>query len=452
MKVFDLIKNKFHNSEERSQETVKNIALSFSMRVANIIAQILVVRLTVNYLNSERYGIWLTLSSIIGWITIFDLGLGHGFRNRFAEAKAYNQPQLARQYVSTTYCVVGIIVLTLLAIILFLNHFLFDWSAILKIDNSYREELTFVFAIVMFFTCINMIANIFVTLLTADQKIGYASVMQASGLYLSLAAIYIISRTTEGSLSNLALYYSGIPCILLVIVSVVMFFCTHYKEYRPSLSHVKLSLTKNIMSLGIMFFIIQISMLAVFQIINIVISRELGPDNVTQFNISNKYFNIVYMTAIIVISPLWSAFTDAFTQKDYAWMKSTYRKLMSFTGASFFIFLLLLLFSSYAYRLWLDNAVDIPFSVSAAMALLAFMQTYCAANSYIINGIGKVRIQTIVYALFAISAWFCLTYSCSFGLCGVILYTAIVYFVIGLFEHIQIVKILSKKAKGIWMK
>ena len=72
--------------------------------------------MTINYLNPTRYGIWLTVSSIIGWIAFFDLGLANGFRNKFAEAKAQGRLELAREYLSTTYFAIGAIVCFLLLV------------------------------------------------------------------------------------------------------------------------------------------------------------------------------------------------------------------------------------------------------------------------------------------------------------------------------------------------
>lgn len=445
------INNKYKTTGTRSKETLNNIALSLVTRAANIIAHLLVVPLTIDYLNPERYGIWLTLSSVIAWVSFLDLGLSNGFRNRFAEAKAKENFELARIYVSTTYCVVSIIIAIALIIILIANMFL-DWSELLHVDISYKEELTFVFAVVIIFTCLNMVVNIFSTLLAADQKVGIASIIQAVGQYLSLFVIYILSKYSDGSLSLLALYYSGVPCLVMLLVSIYMFYFSRYRQYRPSIKMVEFSLTKKIMNLGIQFFIIQLCMIAIFQVINIVISRELGPECVTQYNIANKYFNVIYMTVVIVITPLWSAFTDAYTKEDFAWMKSIYNKLLKCLPVVALFYFILLLISKPLYHLWIGESVIIGFDVSSAMMIQVFAQTYCAMNIYIINGIGKVRIQTFAYVIISLFFWWALTMVSSFGLVGVIILTSVIYFFIGFLGHLQLYKILNKTAKGIWLK
>lgn len=56
-------------------------------------------------------------------------------------------------------------------------------------------------------------------------------------------------------------------------------------------------------------------MLFIFQVINIIIVRVCGPENVTAYNIAYKYFNILNMAMMIIVTPFWSACADAYTKK-----------------------------------------------------------------------------------------------------------------------------------------
>jgi O-antigen/teichoic acid export membrane protein len=82
----------------------------------SILASFLLVPLTINYLDTENYGIWLTLSSFIAWFSFFDIGLGNGLRNKFAEAKAKGDMTLARGYVSSAYFTIGVVSIGLIVI------------------------------------------------------------------------------------------------------------------------------------------------------------------------------------------------------------------------------------------------------------------------------------------------------------------------------------------------
>ena len=83
-----VLKQKLLNltKDKRSYEIQKNIVLSFLFKGISIIVSLVIVPLTLNYLNPTEYGVWLTLSSIMTWINLFDIGLGNGLRNKLTEA------------------------------------------------------------------------------------------------------------------------------------------------------------------------------------------------------------------------------------------------------------------------------------------------------------------------------------------------------------------------------
>ncbi len=436
----------------RSAQATKHIVISLVAKGIGILCSLLVVPMTIEYVNPSQYGIWMAVSSIVGWIAFFDLGLANGFRNKFAEARARQDDQLAREYVSTTYFTLGIIACILLPAIMIANHFL-DWSSILKVDSGLKEELRLVFAILSAFFCINLVANTFSVLLTANQQPGYASLINCLGQVLSLIAIFILTRTTTGSLLNLSLYFAGIPCIVLLVCSIIAFQSTAYRTFSPRFRLVKVSLIRGILGKGIQFFIICLSMILIFQVSNIVLSREIGPLSVTQYNIANKYFNILYMVMIIIITPFWSAFTDAYTKKDTQWMRQTISRMERVWLVSVGVALLMLAGASLFYKVWIKDSVTIPFILSAAMAVFVLTHSLGDLYMYMINGIGTIRVQLITYVLFALFAWPCLVWSCRMlGVYGVVLFPSLVYIVQAVLGKIQLTKLMSGRAAGIWLK
>ena len=231
---FQYIKDKvsayFTKGNERSVAVKKNIAVSLVLKCISILVSLQVVPLTIGYVNPTKYGIWLTLSSIIAWLSYFDLGFAHGFRNRFAEAKAKGDMKLAKEYVSTTYAVLFLLFSVILLITLVVNNYL-DWSRILNIDPVYKDELSLVFGLLACFFCLNIVASVFTTMLTADQKPALASLISTSGQVLAFACVYVLTKTTKGSLSALAVSFSAIPfafrwCgVLLVWVDSFLLLC-----------------------------------------------------------------------------------------------------------------------------------------------------------------------------------------------------------------------------------
>lgn len=444
--------SRFTNGSERSKKAFKNIVISLIAKCVSVITPLLIVPLTISYVNPTQYGIWLTLSSMIAWISVFDLGLGHGFRNRFAESVAKGDDKLARQYVSTTYFIISCIVLFLFICMMILNSFI-DWTSVLKVESSYREELQKVVGIVCAFFCLNMVVRLFSTLLTANQEPGAAALITGLGEICSLVAIFVLTKVSSGSLFNLALYYSGVPCLVLLIVSLIAFNFSKYKKYAPSTSFINLSLIKNVLSIGIQFFFIQLCMIAIFQIINIVLSREIGPIAVTQYNVTHKYYGMLHTTLLIIIAPFWSAFTDAYTKGDYSWMKSTLTKLERSWCVAFIIGVVMIFVSPFFFKIWLKDSVSVPLSLSIAMMVFLLSQSLGGVYMMLINGIGTIRIQLIVYIVFALVSWPLLVFSCRLlGLYGVLIIPTIVYICQAVLGKIQLDKLLNRKATGLWSK
>src|SRR3954465_9271495 len=107
------LSNKFNSiflkGTERTLLLKNNIAISFILKVCTIAIGLLLVPITINYINPVQYGVWLTLSSIITWFNLFDLGLGNGLKNKLAETNALGETTESRVYISTTYAIISLI-------------------------------------------------------------------------------------------------------------------------------------------------------------------------------------------------------------------------------------------------------------------------------------------------------------------------------------------------------
>ena len=148
IKSISLITNLLTKGHERSVKAKKNILASFLIRGGSIAISLVLVPLTINYVNPSKYGIWLTLSSIVAWFSFFDIGLTQGLRNRFAEAKAKAEDHISQVYVSTTYAILGIVFTSVWIIYLIINPFL-NWSSIINVEESMGRELS-ILALIVF--------------------------------------------------------------------------------------------------------------------------------------------------------------------------------------------------------------------------------------------------------------------------------------------------------------
>ena len=180
----------FNKGHQRSIEAKKNIAATFLIKGASIIINLALVPLTIHYVNPTQYGIWLTLSSIVAWFSFFDIGFGHGLRNRFAEAKATGNFEKARIYVSTTYAVLTLIFAGVWVLFFAVNFFV-DWSKILNAPPELATELSTLALIVFSFFCLQIVLKTINTVIIADQKPAKASLFDMLGQLIAFC--YVIA-------------------------------------------------------------------------------------------------------------------------------------------------------------------------------------------------------------------------------------------------------------------
>jgi Na+-driven multidrug efflux pump len=74
------------------------------------------VPLTVGYLGAERYGVWLTISSLLIWVALTDFGLaGNALVNVLSEALGNDDREAARHYVASAFWALVTIALAFMA-------------------------------------------------------------------------------------------------------------------------------------------------------------------------------------------------------------------------------------------------------------------------------------------------------------------------------------------------
>lgn len=449
--MYSKIVKVLNKGHQRSIKAKKNILASFAIKGGSIAISLVLVPLTLNYVDDTRYGIWLTLSSIVSWFVFFDIGFGHGLRNKFAESIAKGEYTLARSYISTTYAILSIIMGLMLGLFLVVNNFL-DWSKILNSPASMVGELSTVALVVFVFFCLQFVLKLITTVLTANQEPAKASFFNFIGSLFSLLVIFILTKTTEGSLIYLATALSFTPVFILTISS-IWFYNTSYKRFAPSLRLVQFDLIRGLLNLGIKFFVIQIGILVLFSTQNIIITQLFGPSEVTPYNIAHKLFTVVTMGFGIIVTPLWSAFTDAYVKKELEWIKKTLLNLVKIWILTSLGAIIILFLSPYLYYFWVGERVTIQFSLSIAMAANVIAYSFQTIYVFFLNGIGKIQLQLyLIIACASINIPLTIYLGKMFGLIGITATSTFIFLITGLVYKIQTNKIIKGTAKGIWFQ
>ena len=384
---------KYYNSgSKRTIKVKKNILISLASNFVGLIVGLLYVPLLIDYLGVEEYGIWLTIGSILTWFTFFDLGLGFGLRNKFAEAIASNDIQIAKEYLSTSYAVLLMVSAGIFLALLFINPFL-NWSELLNAPIELEEKLSYLAIIIFFFFSLRFVFNLIGQVLSATLMPSINNMFGPIGNVLSLTIIYILTLTsTEGSILKVGSILSAIPVFVLFIASVVLY-RTRYSDYKPSIKFVRFKHLNQLFGLGGKFFIIQISGIVIYQSTYMLISHVSTPEDVVVYGVALKYFAITTMLFKMSLQPLWSATTEAFHLKDFIWIKNSMQNLQKIGLIFTVVIIIALLISNFVYNLWLKDRVNIPFMVSFLVAVKSIIYVLFAPYVSFLNGVSKIQLN-----------------------------------------------------------
>ena len=449
--AIEVIKNILIGGSERTAIVKKNIIGSLAIKVVSIATSLLLVPMTLGYVSAEIYGVWLTISSILHWLTYMDVGFAHGLKNRLNECLARKDFEKGKSLVSTTYAIMFAIFVPLSTILIVVSPWI-DWCRILNVDSSNQEVILKTMQVLFVFIALKMIVNVFVTIVAAYQKTALSSLFAVIGQVCSLCIIGMMTLFVEPSLLNLAFAYSLMP-IVIVFVASIIYFKTSMKEVAPSIKSINTAYIKDLWGLGIKFFIIQLQMIVLYQATNILISHIAGPESVTQYNISYKLLNVVVMVYTIILNPLWPAFTDAYTKEDYVWMRNIYSKMQKLFAVLCGMVALIVLLSPFLIKLWVGDKVTIPFILTLSIAVYTLIHCWVSLQAIMINGTGKITLQSYIILIgLVLHIPLSLFLGQYIGILGVVASMSVINLIYASVFTTQIRKILNQTAIGIWNK
>ena len=446
----DTALNLLQRGHPRSVKIKQHILASFFIKGTSIIIGFLLVPITLHYVDKQQYGIWLTLSSVIAWFALFDVGLGHGLRNKLSEALARNDLHEARSLVSSTYAIITSIASVLLILFLIVNPFI-NWSTILNVPSGSIENLSLVALVTFSFFCTTFVLQLLHPVFLAHQSPSHVGLLNLISNFISLIIIIALTKLTTGSLLYLALAVGLSPVVVLSLASLYLYH-TRYRSISPSIRHIDTRYFYQLSSLGFKFFLIGITGLIIFSTDNLIIVQLFGPDEVPAYQVAFKYFGLITSVFTIIGVPFWSAYTEAQVNNDLNWILKTNKKLQKLWLALLVVALVMLAVSSWFYSIWVPE-IEVAFTLSLMMCLYVLALAWGNIFVMYINGVGKVKLQiitSIAGAIINIPLSYLLAKSLHLGTAGIILASTICIGFGPILAPIQFRKLTRRSATGIW--
>lgn len=453
MRLIQSIHSFVAGGDDRTARMKRNSLSMLCVKGLSVLISLAYVPMMLSAVDRADYGVLLTLTSIVQWVAMLDIGLGNGLRNSLVGMIAQNEYPKARKCIGSCYASLAIYVSALIMVFLAVAPHL-SWQNILNAPQVSEHELLGLARVVFVAFCFQFVANLITPVLYACQQPAYTSYISLASQAVNFCVVFVMVKFF-GETSILRI--GSVTCIippLMILLSSVILYRTRLKDLAPSFREIDFRSVSGILSVGVKFFILQIITIVLFQANSIIIAQVAGPDAVVEYNIAYKYIGVITIAFTIIVTPVWSASTDAFIRGDVEWIRNTVSYLRKVWLAVMAAGLLMVLLSKTVYHVWLgEEYIDIPYLTTALiMSFVAFDMLYRIFGT-IINGTGKLFAQMVITSFLAILyVPLAVLLGRSMGLQGVLVANTIVFAGNYVWSRIQLGKLLDGTASSFWNK
>lgn len=393
---------KFRNLNSNNKIVIKNIIAAFIIKGGGMVISLLTMPAYIKYFGDQTaLGVWFTLLSLLTWILSFDLGIGNGLRNKLVGSIAKNDRKEMKQYISSaTFSMFGIILLAMIVVGIIIPTV--NWNSVFNVETAIYSKN--VLMTTMFITFIGVLMQFFFKIITsviyALQKSSInnfifliTSVLQL--LYISFAPSMDVSK----AIISLSIVNVLCVCVPMIVAALILFF-TILKDCKPNIKFCTKLHSKAVLGMGGLFFACQVFALLIFATNELLISNLFSPENVVVYQAYYKIFLLVSTVFSLALTPIWSIITKAQEEKNYMWLKKTFKIMeLSLILVMLFEFLLIFMFDFIA-KIWLGSGtINSSMLYSISFAIFGFLFVYVSTLNTVLNGLGAMKVQTIVYII-----------------------------------------------------
>ncbi len=377
---------------DRASSVLKGVLSAAGSKILLSAITIVTLPIAVRYLGAERYGVWVTATTVASWIAMLDLGIAATLTNSISTAFATDDKHLAARQ-TTNALAITLAVLGVLGIFAAFAWANLDWVRLLNVSPQVSPwEVKTTVAIALGLVLLAPACTLGGKVLSGYQQTHLYNLVTTGGALASVAGL-IGGVLLHFRMPMLFLCTSGAltACGVAALIWVMFFF----KPWlRPQLSYLNLAEMRCLIQDGAPLFLIQIASIVVFGTDNLVVSHYLGADQVTPYSVTLRLVTYAQFLPMFLFPPLWPAYAEADARGDYRWIRRTF--ILTIFGSLISMLSLLavfVLFGKTIIRLWAGSAAVPSESLLIAMSIWTLISALTGVQSCLLSAVGRARLQ-----------------------------------------------------------
>jgi O-antigen/teichoic acid export membrane protein len=391
-------------TEGRSSERFRRASLSAATSAAAkgiaLVTTAVSVPLTLGYLGSERFGVWMTLSALVALLGFTDLGLGNSLLNNVAHAAGRDDRTRIRVNVSS-----GIVMLLAVAVgfgVLFAaayDHV--PWARLFNVGSAAAlDEAGPAAAVLVACFLVAMPVGTFQQVRLGLQQ-GYVNaIFVGVGNIMGLVLVVVAIQMRLG-LPWLVLAMAGAPLLAAVANGIALMARSPW--LRPTLHDLNFDVARSLLQVGLFFLVLQLAVAVAFTSNSIIIAAMIGPSAVADYAVVSKLFLIPTLLVGFALGPLWPAYREALSRGDVQWVRRTFdRSIRLSLSVAGLVSAALVAIGLPLIAVWVGTtSVQPSFGLVLAIGIWTILSAVGNAVAMLLNGAQVMRFQVVIAVLMA---------------------------------------------------
>lgn len=409
----------------RSKNAINGFLADFFGQILGQTLAFISIPFILNNLPTVSYGYWLTIGSIMTWISISDLGIGIALSRILIRIKALIEDEINYNKEKTKLISTSLIIFLICAFVFFASSaliypFTLKWF---KIDFENLTEYKYCYFIASLAGALSLPLSIFSGILESQQKLvlnrNINSLINIVNTILSVFLIMFFKNIISLSIALLS--------SVLIRALISIYYTNNQKKYFNLCCYNK-QYARELFSFGGYFQLAKIANIVALNTDMIFITLYLGAGIVPSYNFTSKLSQIFSVVIVSKVpSAIFAGMSQIIDENNETRIKQIFNSLTALLARiGIFSAILIFFFNENFVNLWVGKNYFLGYSFNLLLVYVVLFETMIRGTSSLILSYGNIRNWSIVSLFEAIiNIILSIILINQFGITGVLLATII---------------------------
>lgn len=370
----------------RTRRATLGVLTNHASAVVMAVAGFVLVPIVLSYVGREDYGLWATIGQLLGYLALFDLGVGSAVVRRAAQLRESDDRDVVNRMVSTAVAMYSVLGGAFLASGIAIAVVLPRWSVITAERSSVAVVI---FALMISYTAVSFPLRVATSTLIGYQRMATVNLLNLAGSILTILIAVGLLKFGAGLLAlPIGSVVAGMAAAItgLIILRVVI------PGLRVRWRYVSAVEARELFRWSWQLFLNNIAVVVIYQTDNLVIAAGAGLEAVTIYTLTSR-LPLYAMPLIFALSDsCLPAAVELWEQGNRERLRAVYQRVLQVTSAAAFgIAAMAWIFNDSFMRLWVGEQNNGGSLLTVTFAFILITRVLNHAASIVIIGTGRLR-------------------------------------------------------------